>query len=176
MRSSLLPPLTELKGIVIPDDATIESLVTALMTVRKATRKSLFVHERITSEWFKVTVHGPRRLYLAHFNEVMACEDVAEKAIGESYKLGLIEDLLCVGAHPDYRDLLWDNKVFALGSYTFMDDYKPHGCGGYGQMGVSWSLPKEKIWVPSLCGYNLELDAYYVARYEGARFLLVGRD
>ena len=108
---NLYPDLTELPGIIIPDNTTIETLKTACEC-----NQSDYASQYLTSEHFKVAVRGSRNLFLAHFNRKVTSEHVKAVAEEMGYKVALVEDLLCVGAHPEHRELQRQFPIRALGS------------------------------------------------------------
>ena len=116
--SSLYPELTTLLEIVIPDNCTIETLASQVSGPSKY----------ITDTYFKVTVHGPRRLFLARFNKITSTKQVKAAAEDMGYEVALIEDLLCVGARPQYRELQWRFPIIALGSFTTVNGSRRPPC------------------------------------------------
>jgi len=151
----LHPDLTELSGIVIPEGATIASLKTA----SECDYQSDYAEQYITDEHFKVTVAGPRRLCLAHFNKNVTSQHVEEVAEEMGYEFALVEDLLSVGAHPEHRELQRQFSIVALGSSTVVVGDRR---------------------VPSLDGWGgrrgLRLTWYGGGWRDRCRFLLVGKD
>jgi len=151
----LHPDLLELSGIVIPEEATIASLKTA----GEYDYQSDYAKQYITDEHFKVTVTGPRRLYLAHFNKTVTSQHVEEVVEEMGYKVALVEDLLAVGTHPEHRELQRQFPIIALGSSAVVDDERS---------------------VPSLNGWSgkrdLNLPWYGPEWNDDCRFLLVGKD
>ena len=115
---SLNPQLMELEGIRIPDDATIETLEAA----GKYDYKSKVADRYITSQQLRITVHRHRQLYLAHFvNDVVPSQAAVNTAHQMGYAVGLIGDLLAIGAHPDYRNLQLQFPIVALGSFVLVN-------------------------------------------------------
>lgn len=110
---NLYPDLTKLTDIVIPDDATIATLKAAC-----GCKESDYAKKYLTDEHFKVTVHGPRNLFLAHFKKNVTSEQVKAVVEEMGYKVALVEDLLCVGAHLEHRELQQQFPIIALGSST----------------------------------------------------------
>lgn len=140
----LHPDLMELPGIVIPEDATIASLKTA----GEYDDQSDYAKQYITDEHFTVTVTGSRRLCLAHFNKVVTSQHVEEVAEEMGYTVALVEDLLSVGAHSEYRELQRQFPIIALGSSAVVggDRYVPYlgrwadgRCLDLGWYGRGWS-------------------------------------
>jgi len=122
LTSPTQPVITELPGIVIPEDATIASLRRAGMY----DRLKADAWEEINDENFAVTVTGPRSLSLAEFTESVTTRQVEEVIEKMGYKLALVEDLLAVGAHPEYRNLQLEFFITALGSRSsYYDDNPP---------------------------------------------------
>jgi len=151
----LLPDLTELEGIVIPDGATIASLKAA----GEYDNQSDDAKRYLTDEHFTVTVTGSRRLFLAHFDKVVTSEHVEAVAKEMGYNVGLAEDLLCVGAHPEHRGLQRQFPIIALGSSAVV----------HGKRGV----PYLRRWGD---GRDLYLR-WYDSEWNGyCRFLLVGKE
>ena len=153
---NLYPDLTELKGIVIPEDATVETLESAGGCDFQAN----YVKQYFTSEHFKVTVHGSRNLFLAHFNKAVTSQHVEAVAKEMGYEVGLVEDLLCVAAQSEYRELQRQFRIIALGSSTDV-------CGDRR--------------VPALCGLDgdgrhLQLRRSDHEWGDSYRFLFVGKD
>ena len=106
------PKLLRLEGIVIPDDATIETLKTA----GKYDTQSDKARSHLTDEHFKVTVHGPRDLSIGYFDKRVTSEYVEAVATEMGCGVGLVEDLLGVGAHPEHREPQQQFPIIALGS------------------------------------------------------------
>ncbi|MBI1833684.1 MAG: hypothetical protein HYR90_02565 [Candidatus Andersenbacteria bacterium] len=46
---------------------------------------------------------GPRNLVLVHFGRVVLTRDVEQWAAENGYEIALIDDLLAVGSHPEYK-------------------------------------------------------------------------
>lgn len=107
-----LPTLTELKGIVIPGRATLESLEAEGNYDYKSDRAKMY----LTSEYFHFTVRGPRRLYLAEFSKTVSTYDIEIAAHRMDYEMALVEDLASVGAHPIHRNLQRCCNIYAFGS------------------------------------------------------------
>ena len=124
--SNLFPDLTELTGIVIPDDATIETLKSA----GEYDSQSGYAELYLTSEHFKVTVHGSRNLFLAHFKRDVTSEQVEVVAKYMGYELAVAEDLLSVGAHSQHRELQRKFSIIVLGSSTVVDGMRCVPCLG----------------------------------------------
>lgn len=148
------PEITKLPGIVIPDDATIETLKAACEC-----NQSDYAKQYLTDEHFKVTVHGPRKLFLAHFKKNVTNEHVETVAKEMGYNIGLVEDLLCVGAHPQHRELQRQFPIIALGSSTVVRG--------------SLRMPFLHRWSDGR-RLDLRLDAYGWDDF--CRFLFVGKD
>ena len=151
----LHPDLMELEGIVIPEDATIASLKTA----GEYDCQSDYAKQYITDEHFKVTMTGSRRLCLAHFNKVVTSEHVEEVAKEMGYKVALASDLLCVGSHPEYRELQRQYPIIALGSSTVVDGDR--------------RVPYLDRWGDER---DLRLPWFGLEWHNDCRFLLVGKD
>lgn len=124
---SLHPILTELKGIVIPDDATIKSLKDgggyhamsdyAREYLRRKGEYSTMSDDVMLAEICpEVTVHGPRNLSLVQFKHEVTSKNVETFAEERGLNIALAEDLLCVGAHPEYRKLQLQFPIVALGA------------------------------------------------------------
>jgi len=88
--SDLYPELTEIKGIVIPDNISIPG--------------------------FRITVTGPRRLFLARFKEDTSSEQVKDIADAMGYDVAFAEDLRCFADHPERSHLQQQRIIIALGS------------------------------------------------------------
>ena len=113
---SLYPDLTELVGIVIPEDATVDTLKSA----DAFDSESDYAKQHFTSGNFNVTVHGPRNVSLAHFKKNVTSEHVEAVAKKMGYEVALVEDLLCFGAHPEHCKLQEQFPILALGSATVL--------------------------------------------------------
>ncbi|MFH1353663.1 MAG: hypothetical protein ABIH36_00020 [bacterium] len=151
----LHPNLLELEGIVIPEDATIANLKIA----GEYDSQSNYAKQYLTDKHFKVTVTGPRRPYLAHFNKTVTSQHVEEVAEEMGYEVALVEDLLSVGSHPEHRKLQRQFPIIALGSSAVLYGFRR---------------------VPCLYGW-LDERELYLRCYDGGwaghcRFLLVGKD
>ena len=107
--------IVELPGIIVPSVTTIEALRDA---GDYDPSQSDYVKRWFNRDRFKITVQGPRNLFLAHFDKEVPSEQ-AEKAVSrENYRGALVEDLLCVGAHSEHRRLQLQFPIVALGSFT----------------------------------------------------------
>ena len=149
------PKIMKLKGIIIPDDAAIETLKSA----GEYDSQSDFASQYLTSGHFKVTVHGPRNLFLTHFNKKVTSEHVKAVAEEMGYSVGLMEDLLCVDAHSEHRELQLQVPIIALGlSAVVRGDHR---------------VPYLDGWHDKRC---LHLSLYGSEWNDGCRFLLVGKD
>ena len=84
---------------MVPNDATIE----ALKIAGNYGFQSDYTEQFLTDERFKVTVHGPRNLFLAHFNKEVDSEHLEAVAREMDFKMTLVEDSLSVSAHPEHR-------------------------------------------------------------------------
>lgn len=148
------PEITKLPGIIIPDDATIETLKAACEC-----NQSDYAKQYLTDKHFKVTVHGPRNLFLAHFKKNVTSEHVETVAKEMGYNIGLVEDLLCVGAHPQHRELQRQFPIIALVSSTVMASHH--------------HVPYLDGWDD---GRDLGLDLHDFEWDDEHRFLFVGKD
>lgn len=107
---NLMPDLMELTGVALPEKKRT-------LTDRIKDGGYDWVNGDITEERFPLTLPaGPRKLFLAHYNKVMNGKKVDEWASKNGYKVGLTDDLLAVGCHPEYKDLQRKFPIIALGS------------------------------------------------------------
>lgn len=111
----LMPSLTELKGIILPGKD-------CSLTSRIKDGGYDWKNDDITEKRFPLTLAaGPRPLVLAHFNKVMTSPQVEEWATENGYEVALIDDLLAVGSHSEYKELQRQFPIIALGSSTVFD-------------------------------------------------------
>ncbi len=104
------PVITELIGVVLP-----EQLRT--LDKRIVDGKYDWFNDDITAERFPLTLPaGSRELALVHFNKEMTSEKVEKWAMENGYELALIDDLLAVGSHSEYKELQRQFPIVALGS------------------------------------------------------------
>lgn len=156
--SSLRPSIMELPGIVIPDNASVETLKAA----GKYDLQSYFAKQYLNDKHFRITtVHGPRNLFLVRFKRNVTIKHVEAAAEVMDYDVGLVEDLLCVGAHPEHRKLQLQFPIIAPGSSAVVDGsnrpYTPYLHGWVGKR-------------------RLRLTACDGWWHEYCRFLFVGKD
>lgn len=106
--------IIELKGIVVPDGATIEGMVDQ--------GGYDYANRFLTSERFVITHRGSLRVYLANFMAGMKT-DTVEEAVATllDKQFALVEGLLAIGSHPKYRGLQHRYTIVCLGSYFDLD-------------------------------------------------------
>jgi len=110
--------IMELEEIVIPNGATINSLAFAANCVSSQEELHYF-----SDKYFEMTARGPRDLSLLSFMSKKTSDDVQAFAEGIGCGMGLLEDLLVVSAHPQYRDLQREGAIIALGSSILVKDW-----------------------------------------------------
>ena len=102
--------VVKLPGIVL-------SGATVSLADRIAAGQYDWCNDDITAERFPLKLQaGPRSLLLVHFDKVMTIAKVEQWAAQNGYELALIDDLLAVGSHPEYRELQRKYPIVALGS------------------------------------------------------------
>lgn len=106
----ILPDVIELTDITIPDRSVS-------FNERIAQGCYNWVSEDITEKLFPLTLpKGIRKLVLASFTKRMKTKAIEQWAITHGYTLALIDDLLAVCSHPDYKELQKKFSVMQLGS------------------------------------------------------------
>lgn len=106
----LMPDMMELVGIVLPEKKKT-------LTDRIKDGGYDWTNPYITEKRFPLTLPaGPQKLFLAHYNKVVSGKKVEEWAGKNGYKVGLMDDLLAVGSHPEYKELQRQFSIVALGS------------------------------------------------------------
>ncbi|MEX1112291.1 MAG: hypothetical protein WEC84_02405 [Candidatus Andersenbacteria bacterium] len=147
---NLYPTVTELTGVALP-----ESSIT--FGDRIADGKYDWINDDITEKRFPLSLPGgPRQLAVVHFGRLVnSSQEVEQWAANNGYEVALIDDLLAVGSHPEYKELQRQFPVIALGSSAVI--------GG-------------RRFVPYLYGNDSERDLYlYWYDYDwfvSCRFLL----
>lgn len=113
-----------LPGIVLPEQSrTLDD--------RIADGNYDWKNGNITSQRFQLTLPaGPCELVLAHFNKVMTSKQVQQWATENGYEVALIDDLLAVGSHSEYRELQRQFPIIALGSFNIVCDERIVLCLG----------------------------------------------
>lgn len=113
---NLMPNLMELTSVVIPDQSVT-------FDDRIAKGDYNWKNDDLTEKRFPLTLSaGPRNLFLAHFDKTMTSEKVEAWAKENGYEVALIDDLLAVGSHSEYKELQRQFPILALGSSTVIDD------------------------------------------------------
>jgi hypothetical protein len=104
------PTITELSGVTLAGSQVgLED--------QKAAGNYDWVNSDITVERFPLTLPaGPQDLALAHFDVDVSSEQVEAWAVAHGYEPALIDDLLAVGAHGEYRELQRQFPIVALKS------------------------------------------------------------
>ena len=112
------PIITEIGEVIMPEQATVEELVCA-------GNYDAYANPEINNHFFQITCHGRRRLFLAEFKIHKDIDSVRKQvaAIGNR-KLALMEDLLAVGAHPDYRELQRQFLIICLGADYWVRQFR----------------------------------------------------
>jgi hypothetical protein len=88
-----------------------------------------WVNNDITKKRFPLTLPaGPRQLVLVHFNKVMTSQKVEAWAKDNGYEVALIDDLLAVGSHSEYKELQRQFPIVALGSSAVLDGDRHVSC------------------------------------------------
>ncbi|MEO6077176.1 MAG: hypothetical protein ABIP54_00115, partial [Candidatus Andersenbacteria bacterium] len=106
----LMPDLMELNGIILPEQS-----VTFGDRITKGAYD--WKNDDLTEKRYPLTLSaGPRNLVLAHFNKVMTSKQVEAWASENGYEVALIDDLLAVGSHSEYKELQRKFPIIALGS------------------------------------------------------------
>lgn len=108
--------ITELGEVFIPNDASTEGMILA--------GHYSYVNKDISSEHFPITCRGKRKLFLMQLTREVEVNKVQTEVSSLGNKqLALIGDLLALGAHPVYREVLRGTLlVICLGfTYTVRD-------------------------------------------------------
>lgn len=91
--------ITEIGEVYIPDDATTEKLILA--------GHYSYVNRDITGEHFPITCWGARKLFLMQLTREAECNKVQSEVMALGHKkLALAGDVLALGAHVVYREVL----------------------------------------------------------------------
>lgn len=109
------PDLTDLGELTVSENVTVEAMM------HMGAYEGFKRHIALIGKTFSVTRRGLRRLYLAHFKQVIGTFAVEQSvaAMGR-YGQALIEDVLVVGLHPRYQKLQLEFPIVGLGSSTML--------------------------------------------------------
>lgn len=135
------PTITELSGVTLAgSEVSLED--------QKAAGKYDWMNSDITVERFPLTLPaGSQDLILAHFDVDVKSEQVEIWAKEHGYELALIDDLLAVGSHSEYRELLLKFPIVALMSSTIVDGERRVPCLGRRDSGRGfYLLGWERVW------------------------------
>ncbi len=112
------PTITPLPGIELPGpEVDLEA--------RKAAGGYDWKNDNMTSDRYPLTLPaGPQSLVLAQFDVDVESDEVEEWAKAHGYELALIDDLLGVGSHSEYRERQRKFPIVALGSSAVIRGYR----------------------------------------------------
>ena len=104
------PVVIELVGVVLPEQSRT-------LGDRIADGAYDWFNNDITEKRFPLTLSaGPRELATVWFKRNVKIEYVEQWAAANGYEVALIDDLLAVGSHSEYKELQLQFPIIALGS------------------------------------------------------------